>query len=62
VKDLVDIPSNIKQKLEIHPVKWIDEVLGLALERLPEPLTEEVLTPEVPPAAEAVTGVSVRTH
>jgi len=39
-KDLVEIPANIKQKLEIHPVKWIDEVLALALERQPEPLDE----------------------
>jgi ATP-dependent Lon protease len=38
VKDLVDIPDNIKSRLEIHPVKWIDEVLGMALERQPEPL------------------------
>ncbi|WP_374357030.1 endopeptidase La, partial [Chitinimonas sp.] len=36
-KDLVDIPDNIKQKLEIHPVKWIDQVLALALERQPVP-------------------------
>lgn len=37
-KDLVEIPDNIKQRLEIHPVKWIDQVLTLALERQPEPL------------------------
>ncbi|MDO9221657.1 MAG: endopeptidase La [Thiobacillus sp.] len=41
VKDLTEIPDNIKNKLDIHPVKWIDQVLELALERLPEPLTEE---------------------
>lgn len=35
VKDLVEIPENIKNYLEIHPVKWIDEVLGFALERVP---------------------------
>lgn len=40
VKDLVEIPDNIKNKLDIHPVKWIDQVLELALERLPEPITE----------------------
>lgn len=62
VKDLVDIPANIKQKLEIHPVKWIDEVLMLALERMPEEASGEVPAAEVPPAAEAVTEVSVRTH
>jgi len=41
VKDLTEIPDNIKNKLDIHPVKWIDQVLELALERLPEPLCEE---------------------
>ena len=35
-KDLVEIPDNIKNKLEIHPVKWIDQVLEMALEHLPE--------------------------
>ena len=37
-KDLVEIPENIKGKLDIRPVKWIDEVLDLALERPPRPL------------------------
>ena len=41
VKDLTEIPDNIKNKLDIHPVKWIDQVLELALERLPEPLPDE---------------------
>jgi ATP-dependent Lon protease len=41
VKDLQDIPDNVKNKLEIVPVRWIDRVLELALERLPEPLPEE---------------------
>src|SRR5262245_13396674 len=39
VKDLVEIPDNIKNRLEIVPVKWIDQVLDVALERKPEPLT-----------------------
>ncbi|MEA3413180.1 MAG: endopeptidase La [Pseudomonadota bacterium] len=37
-KDLVEIPKNIKQKLEIRPVRWIDEVLALALHELPRPI------------------------
>jgi ATP-dependent Lon protease len=41
VKDLTEIPDNIKNKLDIHPVKWIDQVLELALERTPEPLQDE---------------------
>jgi ATP-dependent Lon protease len=36
VKDLVDIPDVIKNKLEIVPVRWIEDVLKLALERMPE--------------------------
>jgi len=39
-KDLAEIPDNIKNKLDIHPVKWIDQVLEMALERKPQPLAE----------------------
>lgn len=41
-RDLKEIPDNIKSELEIIPVKWIDEVLAVALQRLPEPLSEEL--------------------
>jgi len=41
VKDLTEIPDNVKNKLEIVPVRWIDKVLEIALERQPVPLTEE---------------------
>jgi ATP-dependent Lon protease len=41
VKDLTEIPDNIKNKLDIHPVKWIEHVLELALEHVPEPLPDE---------------------
>ena len=47
-KDLVDIPDNIKNKLELHPVRWIDQVLEYALERKPQALPDE--PPTVPPA------------
>lgn len=40
VKDLADIPDNVKNKLEIVPVRWIDKVLEVALERQPAPLTD----------------------
>jgi ATP-dependent Lon protease len=41
-RELSEIPKNIKQDLEIKPVKWIDEVLQLALQHMPEPrLTEQ---------------------
>ncbi|MDX1402719.1 MAG: S16 family serine protease, partial [Kiloniellales bacterium] len=36
-KDLVEIPKNIKDKLRIVPVKWIDEVFELALQHMPHP-------------------------
>ena len=39
-KDLTEIPNNIKQKLEIIPVQWIDEVLQVALVNMPEPLDD----------------------
>jgi ATP-dependent Lon protease len=41
VKDLVDIPDNIKNRLDIQPVKWIEQVLDFALESKPQPLTED---------------------
>jgi ATP-dependent Lon protease len=40
-KDLQEIPDNVKSGLEIVPVKWIDQVLQVALERQPVPLTDE---------------------
>jgi ATP-dependent Lon protease len=39
-KDLQDIPENVKNGLEIVPVRWIDKVLELALERMPTPLVD----------------------
>ena len=40
-KDLQEIPDNVTAGLEIIPVKWIDQVLQVALERQPIPLTDE---------------------
>ncbi|HRI17463.1 MAG TPA: endopeptidase La [Burkholderiaceae bacterium] len=48
-KDLQDIPENVKNHLEIVPVKWIDQVLELALEAMPQALPEE----EAPAKTEA---------
>lgn len=47
VKDLAEIPDNVKQGLEIVPVKWIDKVLSIALERQPVPLTDEEVAAQV---------------
>jgi ATP-dependent Lon protease len=40
-KDLAEIPKNIKDKLKIVPVKWIDEVIALALQHMPHPKSED---------------------
>ena len=40
-RDLAEVPDNIKDKLDIKPVKWIDEVLEIALESSPQPLTDD---------------------
>ena len=49
VRDLKEIPDNIKESLEIRPVKWIDEVLDIALAYTPEPRAEN-------PSAETGSG------
>src|SRR3546814_19583183 len=41
VKDLSEIPDNVKNHLEIIPVRWIDRVLEVALQDLPTPLSDE---------------------
>ncbi len=55
VKDLADIADNIKNRIEIIPVKWIDQVLEKALERLPEALPEPVLADDAQPAGNSDT-------
>jgi ATP-dependent Lon protease len=56
VKDLQEIPEEVKNAIEITPVQWFDEVLERALERKPEPLSD-VPAVAVPPAAEPVRPV-----
>ena len=41
VKDLTEIPDNVKNSIEIVPVRWIDKVLEMALETIPKPLADE---------------------
>ena len=55
VKDLQDIPENAKSHLEIVPVKWIDQVLEIALERMPQPLPDDeaAVVKGTPPPVEA---------
>jgi ATP-dependent Lon protease len=66
VKDLPDIPDNVKNRLEIIPVKWIDRVLEVALERAPVPLPEEepaavATAPAQAPAAAAAVAEGTAT-
>jgi ATP-dependent Lon protease len=53
VKDLAEIPDNIKSKLNIEPVRWIDEVLKHALERMPEGAAAAPAPPPAPAVPEA---------
>ncbi len=64
VKDLTEIPDNIKNKLDIHPVKWIDQVLELALEHTPEPLQDEpeAETPAIAVPEEGGTAAAALKH
>ena len=58
VKDLAEIPDNVKNAVEIIPVRWIEQVLELALERKPEPLAP---ASEPPVATVAVTATAAGT-
>jgi ATP-dependent Lon protease len=56
VKDLADIPDNVKNKLEIVPVRWIEKVLEIALERQPEPIVEVPAVAAASPVAATAEG------
>jgi ATP-dependent Lon protease len=60
VKDLAEIPDNVKNRLDIHPVKWIDTVLEMALERKPEPLADEDVGGTLPAAPAAPAPAAVK--
>jgi ATP-dependent Lon protease len=65
VKDLVEIPDEIKTRLDIHPVRWIDLVLERALERQPAAIVEEAdkaVEPRVPPGPAADDKSAVIKH
>ncbi len=54
VKDLAEISDNVKNRLDIHPVKWIEQVLEMALERKPVPREDDVKVDLVAAEAEPV--------
>ncbi|WP_091532981.1 endopeptidase La [Fontimonas thermophila] len=58
VKDLADIPETVKSRLNIEPVRWIEDVLRIALERLPEP--RPVVAPTV--SKEEAAAEAARAH
>ncbi len=53
VKDLAEIPDEIKNRLDIHPVRWIEQVLAQALERQPAALADDKAEGEPPPVPAA---------
>jgi len=53
-RDLTEIALNIKQHLEILPVKWIDQVLGVALQHMPQPLDGSIEKPDGAATVEAI--------
>lgn len=64
VKDLAEIPDNVKNHLEIIPVRWIDRVLEVALEKMPVPLSDEEvarLAAEAAVANKVVSGTGLST-
>jgi ATP-dependent Lon protease len=65
VKDLAEIPQNIKGNLDIKPVKWIDEVLQVALKSMPQPRVERTDSPGDPKPAKRAgrrSGKQVHAH
>ncbi len=61
-RDLAEIPKNIKKDLEIRPVKWIDEVLQVALQHMPTPRPEEVAEEEVSDGTKEGSQNGLRAH
>ena len=57
-KDLAEIQESVKNALQIEPVRWIEDVLKVALERQPEPLPSDAPMP----AAAGSAGESPRAH
>jgi ATP-dependent Lon protease len=59
-KDLTEIAENIREGLDIRPVRWIDEVLEIALQKMPSPLSDEEMEAAQRELAEQVVGVGQR--
>ena len=61
-RELVEIPKNIKQNLDIRPVRWIDEVFEIALEKMPEPSIKKQSKSDVAADKNKEKNDSIRPH
>ena len=61
-KDLVEIPKNILNKLDIKPVRWVEEVLEYALQKLPTPLEESTASDRKTSIKNKKSGETVQRH
>jgi len=55
-RDLVEIPDNIKENLDIRPVRWIDEVFEVALKSMPKMLSENDKPSNLVKSDEVISG------
>jgi len=62
VKDLAEIPENVKDCLDIRPVKWIEEVLESALERMPQAVEAEISVADVAKETKEVEVAAITKH
>jgi ATP-dependent Lon protease len=61
-RDLRDIPDNIKEDLDIRPVKWIDDVLAVALQFQPTPFSDQEYEELEEKAREGKSASRISTH
>ena len=62
VRDLKEVPDNIKADLDIKPVRWIDEVLDIVLTRQPIPWEKEEVSDKVSSKKSRAKKSSVKAH
>ncbi len=61
-RDLKEIPDNIKRDLDIRPVKWMDDVMKIALERMPEAIAEPIVDGAAAAVGVPAASVSISAH
>ena len=62
MRDLKEVPDNIKADLDIKPVRWIDEVLDIVLTRQPIPWEKEEVSNKVSSKKSRTKKSSVKAH